>query len=113
MEINFLADQTTELYNQVMDEHPVQSEEQIAALLEEFNAPGWSELAKLLKTWGVPYWGWPRFQDIYRDMVKTERTQAAQRVKELPTHRVRLGEKSEVSTMVKLGDCIEAVQKEP
>ncbi len=113
METNITPDQQTpQLYNDSMDDHPVQSEEQIAALLEEFNSPGWSELAKLLKTWGVPYWGWPRFQDIYRDMVAAKQARITERVKELPIHRVSLGEKSEVSTVVKLGDCIEAVQEQ-
>jgi hypothetical protein len=113
MEINFLADQqTTELYNDTMDDHPVQTEEQIASILEEFNSPNWSELAKLLKTWGVPYWGWRKFQDIYRDMLTADRAKVVERVKTLTEYRVPLGEKSEVSTVVKLGDCIEAMQKE-
>ncbi len=104
--------QTPELYNGAMENQPLQTEEQLADLLAEFSTAQWSDLAELLITWGVPHWGWRKFQDIYRDMMTADRAKVVERVKELPTHRVHLGEKSEVSTMVKLGDCIEAVQKE-
>src|SRR6478735_8065424 len=112
MEINFLSDQSTELYTVSMEDKPIQTEEQLAALVEEFSTPQWSDLAELLITWGVPHWGWRKFQDIYRDMVAAKQTRITEQVKELTTYRVSLGEKSAVSTVVKLGDCIEAVQKE-
>src|SRR5688500_4701373 len=113
MEINFLSDQQpANLYNDAMEDHPVQSDEQLAALVEEFSTPQWSDLAELLLTWSRPDWGWRKFQGIYRDMLTADRAKVVERVKALPIYRVHLGEKSEVSTVVKLGDCIEAVQEE-
>jgi hypothetical protein len=45
MEINFLSDQQpADLYNEIMEDKPVQSEEQLAALVEEFSTPQWSDL---------------------------------------------------------------------